>query len=635
METQSKFTLTRTSLLQILLVPIVVSTLYICSLYSYPLFHIITEDFAIIIGVCAFIVVWNTRKIADKKNFLFIGIFFLFVSFLDFVHALSYKGMGIFKGIDESNVATQLWIAARYLQSISLLFTVLFVWRAKSLKIGLTLLIYSTITTLIILSIFIWRIFPACFIVGTGLTPFKKTSEYIISLILLATIVVIYSRQFPLDKTIKRFFLLSLIANIISEISFIFYVSVFGFSNFVGHIVRIFACYFLYQATVKSTLTNPFDFLFYELNKNRNALEVAKIEAEKERDRSEIYLQSINDGVIAIDKEWRITLWNKAAETISGYSRAEAIGKNFRKVVKIIREHDRKESILFIENIFVFGKTENVSENILLINKDGNEIPISESGAPIFNKQGGVSGVIIIFHDSTREKEAARLHSSFAYASHQLRTPITKAMWTMEGILRESNIEKIKTNVIKSYQALESVNKLSEELVKVSEIDQDMVVSTIETIKLIDLWNDLIQEIKEKIAKHEVKIISPSIPTALYIDTSLKLLKTALSEIIDNAIIYSSKGSEIKVVISKNEDTLLFEVQDSGIGINADQQPLAFAKFFRGSNFDTSEIAGAGLGLYIAKEYIKLLKGKIWFNTEPKKGSTFYISIPLSTGTPS
>jgi two-component system sensor histidine kinase VicK len=74
----------------------------------------------------------------------------------------------------------------------------------------------------------------------------------------------------------------------------------------------------------------------------------------------------------------------------------------------------------------------------------------------------------------------------------------------------------------------------------------------------------------------------------------------------------------------------LFEIQDSGLGITSEQQPLVFTKFFRGSNFNSTDIMGAGLGLYIAKGCVTLLKGKIWFKSEENKGTTFYVQIPMA-----
>ena len=265
-----------------------------------------------------------------------------------------------------------------------------------------------------------------------------------------------------------------------------------------------------------------------------------------------------------------------------------------------------------------------------MIDKENNQRIIEVYGYPIFDEKGNVSGVIIIMRDTTKETEDSMIRSDFAYASHQLRTPVTKAMLLLEAVWEESDVEKIKTGAKESYQALESVSKLSKELLNVSEIDTDMVIPRIETVKLTDLCDNIMKEVEKKATEHEVKIIAPSVSATTSINTSPNLLKRALVEILDNAIIYSPKKSEIKLNITKDESTLLFEIMDSGLGIDLEHQPLIFTKFFRGSNFETSEIPGAGLGLYIAREYIKLSKGKIWFKTEEKKGTTFYVSIPLT-----
>jgi hypothetical protein len=115
-----------------------------------------------------------------------LGIAYLFVGFIDIIHTLAYVGMGVFLGYG-ANLSTQLWIAARYLQSISLLIAC-FIFERRKIKINFILLGYTIITSLLFLSIFYWKIFPPCFIEGTGLTSFKKISEYIISLILAASL---------------------------------------------------------------------------------------------------------------------------------------------------------------------------------------------------------------------------------------------------------------------------------------------------------------------------------------------------------------------------------------------------------------------------------------------------------------
>ena len=92
--------------------------LYLASLYSYILFHVVAESFSIVIAISLFIIAWNTRQLAKNNYVLFLSIAFLFAGLIDFVHTLTYKGMGIFQGFD-ANLPTQLWIIARYLQSLS------------------------------------------------------------------------------------------------------------------------------------------------------------------------------------------------------------------------------------------------------------------------------------------------------------------------------------------------------------------------------------------------------------------------------------------------------------------------------------------------------------------------------------
>ena len=147
--------------------------LYQASLYSYLLFHTIVEIIPIVVGCGIFIVAWNTRQLSENNYHLFLGIAFLFISILDFTHTLAYSGMNIFQGYD-SNLPTQLWIAARFMQSLSLLLSFLFLHRKLNELIIFP--VYFLITSVLVICIFL-NFFPICYIEGTGLTFFKKRSE--------------------------------------------------------------------------------------------------------------------------------------------------------------------------------------------------------------------------------------------------------------------------------------------------------------------------------------------------------------------------------------------------------------------------------------------------------------------------
>lgn len=238
------------------------------SFINFLFFHTIAELFSIIIACAIFIIALNTRQISDNNYLLFLGIAYLFVGMIDLMHTLSYKGMNIFAG-NGPNLPTQLWIGARYMESISLAIAPIFF--AHRLRFSFAFFAYLGISTLLIISMFIWPIFPDCFINGVGLTAFKKSSEYIISLILVTAGLHLYRNRTYLDISVFNLIILSLLLTISSEILFTFYVSVYGISNLVGHLFKIISFFLIYQAVIVVTLATPYKGLFRELNESEKA----------------------------------------------------------------------------------------------------------------------------------------------------------------------------------------------------------------------------------------------------------------------------------------------------------------------------------------------------------------------------
>ncbi|KKQ66982.1 MAG: Integral membrane sensor hybrid histidine kinase [Candidatus Daviesbacteria bacterium GW2011_GWA2_38_24] len=239
--------------------------LFAAKVYSYLLFHTSAELFSVVIAVCVFVFAWNTRKIGNNSYFSFIGISFLFVGIIDLVHTLAYKGMFIFPSFD-ANTPTQLWIAGRYLLAIPFLIAPIFIARKFNEK--LMLLLYFLVTLLILLSVFYWKSFPVSYIEGVGLTPFKKVSEYIISLIFLTSIIILKFFKDKFDKTVYLLLTLSLAINIISELLFTLYIGVYDVSNMLGHYGKILSYYLAYKAIIEVGLTKPFNLMFLELKQN-------------------------------------------------------------------------------------------------------------------------------------------------------------------------------------------------------------------------------------------------------------------------------------------------------------------------------------------------------------------------------
>jgi PAS domain S-box-containing protein len=305
--------------------------LYLASLYNYLLFHSLAEIFSIVVACGIFMVAWNSRRFLDNNYLLFIGIAYLFVGGLDLIHTLTYKGMGIFEGYG-TNLATQLWIAARYTESLSLLIAPLF-FRRK-LKINLLFFTYTLALSLFLICIFYWNIFPICFVEGVGLTPFKKISEYIISLILLASIVLLLKNRGEFDRDVLKWVVWSILVTIASELAFTFYVDAYGFSNLLGHFLKIVSFYLIYKALIQMGLTRPYDLLFRNLKQSEVLLR-------EEKNKIQNYLDIVGVILLVIDANQKVSLINKKGCEILGYHENEMIGKNWFDMV--IPERNRDE----------------------------------------------------------------------------------------------------------------------------------------------------------------------------------------------------------------------------------------------------------------------------------------------------
>ncbi len=239
--------------------------LEILSAYNYLLFHTTAEVFSIVIAGCVFIIAWNSRSNLESNATPLLGLAFISIAVLDGVHTLSYKGMPFFPGY-AANLPTQLWIAGRYLQAISMLAFVLLTGKRFSLRIPL--ITYTVITVGVIVLVFT-RTFPDCYLPGQGLTPFKIGSEYLISFLLLGTMAILYKNRRDWDDLVYRLIMFSLAATILAELAFTFYISVYGISNLIGHYFKILSFYLIYKSVVVTGISRPQAFLFRQLNKTR------------------------------------------------------------------------------------------------------------------------------------------------------------------------------------------------------------------------------------------------------------------------------------------------------------------------------------------------------------------------------
>ena len=257
-----------TQYISAILVMLALPVVYFISRYSYNLFHSFADGLTIIIAVCAFAIIWNSRRFIDNNYFLYTGIAFLFFAFLDLMHLLGNKNMGIFPGY--GNLGPAFYIASRYVLSVSLLIAPFFINR--KLNTTFVFAAYSLVTSLILLSIFYWQIFPVTIVEGVGLTPFKIFSDYIICLISLGAIGLLLSNRRSFDSSVLRILVSSIILFIATGLTFTLYTDPFGITNLVGHLFQIASFYLIYRALIETSLTKPQEILFRKLKQHEEKL---------------------------------------------------------------------------------------------------------------------------------------------------------------------------------------------------------------------------------------------------------------------------------------------------------------------------------------------------------------------------
>jgi PAS domain S-box-containing protein len=375
--------------LSILLGLLLLIGLYITSLYSFLLFHSLAEIFSIVVACGIFMLAWNSRHLLDNNYLLFIGIAYLFIGGLDLIHTLAYKGMGVFHGYG-ANLPTQLWISARYMESLSLLGASFFI--GHRFRKNLVFLSYFLATAFVLVSIFHWDLFPICFIEGVGLTPFKKLSEYVISLILIASIGMLWKKRSEFDSSVLRLIIVSILLTVASELAFTFYIHVYGFSNLVGHYLKIISYYLIYRAIIETGLARPYTLLFRNLKESETALRKSE-----ERYRR---LVELSFDAIGIHSGGKIVFANPTAAKLLGATKPEQIlGKS---ILDFVHSDYRSTVSERVQQVLGEGKPVPPVEE-KLIRLDGVPVDVEVLGVPITYQDR--SAVQVVFRDITQRKK--------------------------------------------------------------------------------------------------------------------------------------------------------------------------------------------------------------------------------------
>lgn len=236
--------------------------LFFFSFYDFLLFHTLAELFAITIGMLMFAVAWHTYPYSRNDYLMFLACGYFWIALLDLAHALVYKGMSVLP-VADANPSTQLWVAARYMEGVLLLLAPLFIKR-QGLRRGLVFLGIGVIASALFALVMTGH-FPDAYVEGQGLTAFKINSEYIIILLLAGALMHLFYNRIHLPRQIYWLVTAAIVLTMIAELAFTYYVSVYGLSNLVGHIFKMFSFWLLFVSIVRSSLLQPYQSLQAEI----------------------------------------------------------------------------------------------------------------------------------------------------------------------------------------------------------------------------------------------------------------------------------------------------------------------------------------------------------------------------------
>lgn len=360
--------------------------------------------------------------------------------------------------------------------------------------------------------------------------------------------------------------------------------------------------------------------------------------------KSQAILASIGDGVFAVDKKERITLFNAAAQNISGFSEGEALRKPYKEILRF--EHDGKVSEQFVRKAMA-GHLSEMSGDTVLVTKSGKRLKVADSAAPIRDARGNIQGVIVVFRDVSREYELDKAKTEFvSLASHQLRTPLAAINWYGEMLL-SNDAGKLNKAQREYAQEIQDGNRRMVELVNalldVSRLDLGKLTNQPpQPVNIAELVGSLEKELHSSIAEkhlHLGKRLTAGLPPVV---ADPKLLRMIIQNLLSNAVKYTPAKGEVSIVLRRaapeevaaahlrsDQPHWLFSVKDSGYGIPKEQQGRIFGKLFRADNVQRMNVEGTGLGLYIVKEVAEKLGGRVWFDSVESAGSTFYVVLPF------
>jgi PAS domain S-box-containing protein len=368
-------------------------------------------------------------------------------------------------------------------------------------------------------------------------------------------------------------------------------------------------------------------------------------ELQQQKDLLNVTLASIGDCVMVVDKSGRITFMNPVAEQVTGWKLDEAMGRPASDVFKIVNETTREPAENPVEKVMKHGLIVGLANHTILIRKDGSEIPIDDSGAPIRDASGGIQGVVLVFRDFTQHKQAEKeillakdaaetankaKDQFLAMLSHELRTPLTPVLATLN--LWEASEEvppSLQFDVQMLRRSIELEARIIDDLLDLTRIARGMLSFSPENTDVHGVFDFLIGLSQNEFQTKELKVAMKLDAARHHVHTDAARLQQVLWNILRNAIKFTEPGGSVTITTANDaRHNIVITISDNGIGMTPETLSKLFVPFEQADPTRNRRYGGLGLGMAISNALVSLLKGELTA-TSPGlgQGSTFTVKF--------
>jgi PAS domain S-box-containing protein len=363
-------------------------------------------------------------------------------------------------------------------------------------------------------------------------------------------------------------------------------------------------------------------------------------EVDAEKELLSVTFSSMGDGVVVVDPEKRIILFNTVAETLAGWEFERVQDRPIDELFHVVNERTREAVESPIDKVLRSGKTEVGTDLDILIAMDGNERPISAIAAPIRNNDRTIIGIVMVFRDVSREREIDRMKDEFiSSVSHELRTPLTSIKAYTETILHDFDMsEQTKRQFLGIVD--EESNRLAnliEGLLEVSRLESGTVKISREPVDITAVIGRVSSALQPLADKKNIQLnVNVCNELGQLLGDESRIL-SAVTNLVNNAIKFTPEGGQVCVSVQQQArrasggqaGELVIRVSDTGLGIPKEALPKIFERFYR-VHHPGKQIQGTGLGLAIVKKIVTLHGGRIEVESEVNHGTTFTVFLPLA-----